>query len=1212
MARLRLGEVATLAEGLSENVSLAISPDGQFLALALSDAVKVWRTGAWDAPVQALTHDALDADVPVVFSQDSQLLAARVGARTVKVWRVSDWSEHQTIDLGDLWYVNGIAIRGSTDLFASIRGSSFPWKVAHHAIATGMKVKDIRSPVEDEVNAVSFSPDGSRLALADYYRAVRVFRVADWQKELEIPGSFWQVQFSPDGTRLFAGGNSGGIFSVPDGSQTWAISASEGIFAPDGATIAIRKEASYSSDYYYLYDASTGALIRSFNQQGTAIRHGLFTPDGKYLLAAAKSSGWNWDEQFRVWRVSDGELILSEAWGAGSASLDPTGNYLVIGAGGWLTIKSVSDTGDALQFNDLRSWQAHSAAISRVEFAPTGNVFVSGSEDAGVKIWRVQDGGLERTLQGHVEAVWAVATARSGDDLLVAAGGWGGLAVWRVPVPGAGNTPVSTPQLVYPDPNATLDDWVLRFKATDPDSTNRLRFRVEVLTPDGTVVKRYDQTVDSSSFDKPFAGSDEVVAVSLDPALALGVYRWRVQATDGWSWSAWSEERTFTLVKPALPLGELRTLLVNAGGTWRATFTVPEGAGKLFLSCRSFEQVLNHKVTLYYGGSKIAEQTGGDILIERSNPTAGEYEMEVAPAATGQVAVYAGTDLPRVRLAGRYTGTIYHNDGYDWVQIDVPAGVRALQFTVDAPGNVTTLEVWRGYIGSWERWSAQQSFNPPVRLTINNPQAGRYYLRIKDHGSLSQSQVRQYTLTVSGAKASLSASATPGTTSAGSPDPVRFTLNYTNEGDAPASSAVLKCVLPEGLTPVEGSITSGGTFSAETRTVQWELGELGAGAGGSVEFQAVAGSAIPDGTNLTVSASIESPDMDTVSQQVAVWVGAAGVTFDNVHTVYNYVNVTLRGLSIDRSQGAPRVWLEFPAGSATGFEVDAEEVTVSEDGTSVHARFALYDKVLQDVAPRLKMSHPSVGTREWQAPTLHVFDMGADLLYNKTFVRQGRRESFNLRVTNPNRVWETPFVKLQLGLENVPPGETLTVNYWVYNSSGALLKNGSVTSASGEAAILLPQLAPGATADYKVVMQVTGSRSQIRTRIEPMTIAIVTVVSGVAIIGSWAGHSILQSGCEKAIKRRLREDFTMEGFVLDDAQINNIYNAYRQASSFASEWLAQAAAGATEQAIKDAVTAKYGEKFTKAAELAYKVGKGDHPVLREPVHSHRLHRRGAD
>lgn len=1192
-------EAATLAEGLSENVSLAFSPDGQYLALATSDKVQVWRSGSWDTPVQTWTYAAWSGELPIAFSQDSQLLAARIGHYTVKVWKVSDWSEYATVQLGaDNPYVHGITIRGSTDLFV---GSGYsPYRVDHYDIATGAKVKEFHSPVRGSrvyEDGLSFAPDGSLLAVADSYpNRVEVHRVGTWQKELEItPGSYYQVQFAPSGTRLFVGGQ--GVFRVSDGSRLWASTGS-GYFTPDGTQVVVWTQGDYSADYFRLRDSSTGALIRAFTQAGTAIRHVLFTPDGQFMLAPARSMGWNIDNGFRVWRVSDGEIVFFEEWGAETASIDPTGSYLVTGSGKNLAIRSVIPEGGTLRFELLRSWGAHAGDIHGVAFAPTGNVFVSCSEDAGVKIWRLQDGGLERTLRGHVEPVYGVVVAQSGNDLLIAAGGWGGLAVWQVPVPGMGNSPVSVPQLVYPANGAELSDWVLRFKAEDANPTDRIRFRVEIIAPDGTVAKRYDQTVDASSFDKLYAGSDEEVAVLLDPSLPLGTYRWRVQATDGWSWSAWSSEGVFILVKPELPLGQFRILPVNAGGKWRATVTVPQGASKLFLSCRSFEQAYSHKVTLYFGGSKVAEQTGGDILIERNNPSAGEYEVELDSAASGQVAVYAGTELPAVRLGGRYGGTIYHSDGYDWLQLDVPEGVRSLQFTMDAPGNVAELTVWRGSIGSGERWIATHRFNPPVRLTINNPLSGRYYLRVMDHGSLTQSQVRPYTLVLSGAQASLTAAATPGMASAGSPDPITFTIQYANTGEAPASSTQIICVLPEGLSVVDGSITPDGTYDPDTRTIRWNLGDLSAGAQGSTEFRAVVGSSVPEGTNLTVSARIESPDLaEAVSEQVAVWVGAAGVTFDNIYTAYNFVNVTVRGLAIDRNQGTPRVWLDFPAGTATSTQVDAEEVHVSEDGTQVQARFALINKVLQNVAPKLKLTHPSVGSQEWQAPTLQVFDMGANLSYNKTFVRQGRRETFNLRVTNPNGFWETPFVKLQLGLENVPAGQTITINYWVYGSDGSQKESGQVISGTGEVLLLLPQLAPYATADYRLVVQVSGSRSQIRSRIEPMTIAVVTIVSGVAIVGSWVGHNIIGSECERRVKARLREELLdRDGFPLDDEQINRLYEAYRKSTSFAAEWLAQAASGATEQAIKDLVVAKYGEKFTKAAELAYKVGKGDHPM----------------
>lgn len=1205
-----------LAEGLSDTIDLKFSPDGNYLALSSGSTLRVWRTSSWDAPLYEKQLGTFaysySSHVPLSFSADSQRLAVRFGSiswdvSTVKVYQASDGTELHSVAVGNseygVSYVWGIALHDNA-LFLGVNGRSplGDHRITEWNIATGEQVRHFTGQAITEVYSLALSPDGSKLAFRNHYIDARLVDTSNGQGMLTIPThSGGSLSISPDGSRLYVSGN-GTLYSIPDGTALWNVGTgtSEGVFSPDGSYLVIRTEGDYSSDYYYLRDANTGANVRSFAQSGTAVRRARFTPDGKYLMAAARSVDWNIDDQFRVWRVDDGQLVFNQTWWAQTVDITPSGSHIVLGTNARIAIKQVADAGDTLQFTDVRSWDAHGNTVNNVSFAPNGLAFVSVGEDAAVKVWRLTDAGLEYDLKGHVEPVYDVAVAQSGGDLLIAAGGWGGIALWRVPVPGSGNTPVSVPQLVYPEPNANLEDWVLRFHATDPNENDRLRFRVEIMAQDGSLVRQFDQTVDDRPFDKPYATSGEVVMLNLDADLAPGVYRFRVRATDGWSWSDWSEERTFTLVKPVLPLGEQRTLRLN-GGRWRATINVPEGAEKLFVTSRSVEQATGQVVRLYKDGAQIAEQTAPDVLIEQTSPAAGQYEVEITPGGAAQLVVYAGTALPVVRLGGHYTGTIYRSDGYDWLQLDVPEGAQSLEFTVDAPGNVTELQVWRGQFGSWQTWSASQRFNPPVRLTIPNPQAGRYYLRIMDHAQLNQTQVRQYTLSLSGAQASLTASVTPTMAGAGSPDPVTFTVQYSNTGNAPAASAVLKCVLPEGLNVVESSLSDGGTYDADTRTAQWNLGSLAAGASGSVSFQANVAPGAPHGTNLSVQVSLESSDLtEAVTAQASLWVGAAGVAFDNVHTMFNFVNVTVGGLSINREQGTPRVWLEFPAGTAVSTEVDAEEVTVSEDGTQVTARFALMDKVLENVAPKLRMSHPSMDTQEWQAPTLQVFGIGSEMRYNKPFLRMGRSETVHVQVTNTNAVWETPFVKIQFELANVPSDETVTITYKVLAPNGTELKAGSTVAMRNEVGILLPQLAPRATADYRIVLKVSSSRSALRTRIEPMTIAIVTVVSGVAIISSWAGHSILQSGCEKTIKRRLREDFALEGVDLTDQQINNLYNAYRQAGSFAAAWLSELAKSGVEKytvdSFKDYITGKYGAGYAKAAELAYKVAKGEHPM----------------
>ncbi len=1196
------GEVATLAEGLSENVWLEVAPGGRHVALATDNEVRVWSVGTWDAPLYAISRPSFNEEVPLTFSGDGSLLAARWDAHTVKVWRLSDGSEQLSLNVkgSDSWiYVRRIAMRENNDLFVGMHTSRNN-HIAHFSLSQWAKVKEILAPIASDNSGVALSPDGGLLAVLDRYSGAFVLVTASYQRQMTVTGTPYStlLSFSSDGSRLFVPNL--GMYSVPDGTQLWASSGDECVFLPDPDNVVVRRDVAWTGGVHFLTDANTGAERVRFDRGNgdLGIRHALSSPDGKYLLAPGKGEGWNWDTSFRVWKVQSGQLVYEQSWSATSAALHPGGNFLVAGIGNRLVLKRVTDTGDTLEFADVHSWQAHNDVIHRIAFAPSGSVFVSGSEDSTVKVWRFQDAQLERVLGGHVEPVYSVATAQNGSDLLVAAGGWGGVTLWRIPNPGAGNTPVSVPQLLYPENGAELNDWRLSFRATDADPNDALRFRVEITAPDGSLVRRFDQTMDSTPFDRAYAASDEVSSVNLDVAMPLGTYRWRVQVTDGWSWSGWSAERTFTLVKPVLSLGQFRTVQLGAGGVWRWTVNVPDGAPKLFITCRSVERLINHKVELYRAGTKITEQMSGNVLIDRTNPDAGEYELVITPSAAGGIVLYAGTALPSVRLAGSYTGTIYHSDGFDWIQLDVPAGVRALHFTVDAPGNVTTLDVWRDQIGSWQRWSANQQFNPPVQLTINSPQAGRYYIRVMDHGQLPQTQVRQYTLTLSGARVSLSATATPTMISAGSPDPVQLRITYANIGEAPAAGVLLRCVLPSGLTPVDGSVSDGGVYDADTRTVTWNLGDVHPGNGGSVALQASVSADVPQATNLAVQVRLESADLpEEATDEVAVWVGAAGVAFDNVYTLYNTVNVTIGGQNIDRAQGVPRVSLVFPAGTATSGEIFAEEVTVSEDGSTVTARFALFHHVLSNVAPTLRLHHPSTGTLQWQAPMLEAYDMRADVSYSKSFVRMGRQERFAVAVSNPTSQYQTPIVKLTLPLENVPSDENPQIAYVLTDSGGREVARGTMNiSSSREVVALMPPLAPFSTANYVLNLKVTSDRSAPKTRIEPMTIAIVVVVSEVAIIGAWAGHSILQSGCEQAVKRRLREELADAGHDLSDRQLNNLYNAYRQAGSFMTAWLAEIASGASEQAFKDWVKAKYGETFLDVAETTYKAAKGDHPM----------------
>ena len=65
----------------------------------------------------------------------------------------------------------------------------------------------------------------------------------------------------------------------------------------------------------------------------------------------------------------------------------------------------------------LRTLEGHTAAVSNVAFSPDGQTLASGAQDHTVRLWRVSDGALLHTLEGHAHAVTSVAFSPDGQAL---------------------------------------------------------------------------------------------------------------------------------------------------------------------------------------------------------------------------------------------------------------------------------------------------------------------------------------------------------------------------------------------------------------------------------------------------------------------------------------------------------------------------------------------------------------------------------------------------------------------------------------------------------------------------------------------------------------------------------------------------------------------------------------------------------------------------
>jgi WD40 repeat protein len=180
-------------------------------------------------------------------------------------------------------------------------------------------------------------------------------------------------------------------------------------YSPDGRFIVTAG----GDDVVRIWDAISGAEIRTLIGHGHRVGSAAYSPDGRFIVTASD------DATVRIWdAISGAEIrtLIGHGHRVGSAAYSPDGRFIVTAGGDVVRIW------DAISGAEIRTLIGHSDGVNSVAYSPDGRFIVTAGDDATVRIWDGISGAEIRTLIGHGSMVSSAAYSPDGRFIVTA--GW--------------------------------------------------------------------------------------------------------------------------------------------------------------------------------------------------------------------------------------------------------------------------------------------------------------------------------------------------------------------------------------------------------------------------------------------------------------------------------------------------------------------------------------------------------------------------------------------------------------------------------------------------------------------------------------------------------------------------------------------------------------------------------------------------------------------
>jgi WD40 repeat protein len=422
------GSPLPVIRGLDGNV-LLFSPDGRLMvttALSPDHQEILIRRVSDGTQIQQLSWENQGYTGQIRFSPDGSRLVALSSDGFVQVWRVSDWnlqesfathfnnsgysislsSNNQSLAFstpdGIVFYdlSNGQMLRRLGDHPQTIRQAAFSPQNDRVAVLFGdndsenINLSVLALPQKQilyllpKVGALrlAWSPQGDRLALANWDGTIRILKSSDGTLLQTLAGHPQQVQsvaWSPDGTQIASSSFSVKVWRVSDGTLLFDLGGSgQWIgslhYSPDGKWLAGLD----NDGKIDVWDTTDRSLISELPVSAYSDSDVIgFAPDGRFLAVAEQS-------RISLWHIHEGtpfqQIAIPQA-GVITLSISPDGK--------WLTCGLTDGTVQIWQIPQgilLQTLVGGTAGISSLDFTNDGKTLLSASRDGTLHFWSIQ------------------------------------------------------------------------------------------------------------------------------------------------------------------------------------------------------------------------------------------------------------------------------------------------------------------------------------------------------------------------------------------------------------------------------------------------------------------------------------------------------------------------------------------------------------------------------------------------------------------------------------------------------------------------------------------------------------------------------------------------------------------------------------------------------------------------------------------------------